>query len=76
MSKKKTPKEKGRALLLTAKQMSKVSGIGENTLRELMASRQLEYLQIGAHRLLCEKAIWDYYERNKTRSVEHSVAST
>ena len=61
-------------MLLTAKQMSKISGIGENTLRELMATGQLEYLQIGAHRLLCEEAIWNYYERNKTRAVEYSTA--
>lgn len=53
-------------LLMTAKMMSKVCGIGENRLRQLMEEGQLEYLQVGNHRLICEKAIWAYYERAKT----------
>ena len=52
-------------LLMSAHQMSPVAGIGENTLRRLMDEGQIEYLQIGSHRLLCEDAIWDYYRRNK-----------
>ena len=38
-------------ILMSAAQMAKVSGIGENTLRRLMADNQIEYLQIGSHRL-------------------------
>ena len=53
-------------MLLTPREMSKRSGIGENTLRQLMAERKIEFLQLGSHRLLCEQAIWDYYNRNKT----------
>ena len=49
----------------TQQLMAKVSGIGENTLRRLMADNQIEYLQIGSHRLLAVEAIWEYYNRNK-----------
>lgn len=52
-------------LLMTAKQMSKVAGIGENTIRRLMEMNEIEYLQVGSHRLLRVDAIWDYYERHK-----------
>lgn len=52
-------------LLMSAVEMAKVSGIGENTLRNLMSKNEIEYLQIGSHRLLAERAIWDYYDRNK-----------
>ena len=34
-------------MLKTVEQMSKVSGIGENKLRELMDSGELEYIQNG-----------------------------
>ncbi|MBS6215609.1 MAG: helix-turn-helix domain-containing protein [Clostridiales bacterium] len=53
-------------MLMTAKEMSKVCGIGENRLRRLMEEGHLEYLQVGSHRLICEQAIWAYYERAKT----------
>ncbi len=56
-------------LLMSAAQMAKVSGIGENTLRRLMLENEIEYLQIGSHRLLAECAIWDYYERKKSKVV-------
>ena len=46
--------------------MSKVSGIGENKLRELMDSGELEYIQNGNRRLIADAAIWDGYERAKT----------
>lgn len=52
-------------LLKTVEQMSKISGIGENKLRELMDNGEIEYVQNGNRRLLCEAAIWDWYERNK-----------
>ncbi len=55
-----------RKLLLSAAEMAKVSGIGENTLRTLMVQNKIEFLQVGSHRLLSEQAIWDYYDRNKT----------
>ena len=53
-------------VLMPAKLMSKISGIGENTLRKLMDRREIEYLQVGNHRLLCMEAIYDYYQRHKT----------
>lgn len=52
-------------LLKTVEQMSRVSGIGENKLRELMDNREIEYIQNGNRRLLTEAAIWDWYERHK-----------
>ncbi len=56
-------------MLLTAKEMSKVSGIGENTLRHLMDIGELEYIQVGSHRRIRREAIWDYYSRHKTSAV-------
>lgn len=52
-------------LLKSVELMSKISGIGENLLRQLMNEGKLEYLQIGNRRLLKEEAILAYYERNK-----------
>ena len=49
-------------MLMPASMMAKVSGIGEATLRTLMAQGEIEYLQIGNHRLLSVNAIWAYYE--------------
>lgn len=53
-------------MLMPASMMAKVSGIGEATLRALMAQGEIEYLQIGNHRLLSINAIWAYYETHKT----------
>lgn len=52
-------------LLKTVEQMSKISGLGENKLRALMDKKQIEYVQNGNRRLLADKAIWEWYERNK-----------
>ena len=54
-------------MLKTVEQMSKISGIGENKLRELMDSGELEYIQNGNRRLLADTAIWDWYERAKRK---------
>ena len=51
--------------LKTAEQMSRVSGIGENKLRELMDKGELEFVPNGNRRLIADSAIWDWYERNK-----------
>lgn len=66
--KNRTKKPEGRdyPMFMTAKQMSAVCGIGENTLRRLMDRGELEYLQVGSHRLICVEGVRDYYERNKT----------
>jgi len=45
--------------------MSRISGIGENKLRDLMDSGELEYVQNGNRRLIADAAIWDWYERAK-----------
>lgn len=52
-------------MLKTVEQMSRINGIGENKLRELMDSGELEYIQNGNRRLLADAAIWDWYERAK-----------
>ena len=52
-------------MLKTVEQMSKVSGLGENKLRELMDHGELEYVQNGNRRLIADTAIWDWYERAK-----------
>ena len=52
-------------MLKTVEQMSKISGIGENRLRDLMENGELEYIQNGNRRLIADSAIWDWYNRNK-----------
>lgn len=52
-------------MLKTVEQMSKVSGIGENKLRELMDNGELEYIQNGNRRLIADAAIWNWYQRAK-----------
>lgn len=52
-------------MLKTVEQMSRICGIGENRLRELIDKGELEYVQNGNRRLLADAAIWDWYERNK-----------
>ena len=52
-------------MLKTVEQMSKISGIGENKLRELMDKGELEYVQNGNRRLIADTAIWDWYNRAK-----------
>jgi len=53
-------------MLKTVEQMSGISGIGENKLRELMDNGELEYVQNGNRRLIADAAIWEWYERVKT----------
>ena len=52
-------------MLKTVEQMSRLSGIGENKLRELMDKGELEYIQNGNRRLIADDAIWDWYNRAK-----------
>ena len=52
-------------LLKTVEQMRKLSGLGENKLRELMDKGEIEYVQNGNRRLIAESAIWDWYNRIK-----------
>ena len=52
-------------MLKTVEQMSRISGIGENKLRELMDNGELEYLQNGNRRLIADEAIWAWYDRSK-----------
>ena len=59
-------------MLKTVEQMSKLSGIGENKLRELMENRELEYVQNGNRRLIADEAIWKWYEQAKTPALAAS----
>ena len=52
-------------MLKTVEQMSRLSGIGENKLRELMDKGEIEYIKNGNRRLLADAAIWNWYEQNK-----------
>ena len=58
-------------MLKTVEQMSRISGIGENKLRDLMDKGELEYVQNGNRRLIADAAIWDWYARAKTAA--HSM---
>ncbi len=48
-------------MLKTVEQMSRISGIGENKLRELLDKGEIEYVQNGNRRLMADSAIWDWY---------------
>ena len=52
-------------MLKSIELMSKVSGIGENKLRELIDKKEIEYVENGNKRLLADQAIWDWYQRNR-----------
>ena len=52
-------------ILKTVEQMSRISGIGENRLRELIAKGEIEYVQNGNRYLLIDQAILNWYERNR-----------
>ena len=54
-------------MLKTVEQMSKISGIGENKLRELMDSGELEYIQNGNRRLIPESSGLDLQLRSAVR---------
>ena len=60
-------------MLKTVEQMSRISGIGANKLRELMGNGELEYIQNGNRRLIADSAIWDWYNRAKI-AVNSSVS--
>ena len=57
-------------MLKTVEQMSRISGIGENKLRDLMDNGELEYIQNGNRRLIADSAIWDWYNRVKTTAAK------
>jgi excisionase family DNA binding protein len=59
-------------MLKTVEQMSRVSGLGEHKLRELMDSGELEYVQNGNRRLIADSAVWDWYSRAK-KSLDSSA---
>ena len=52
-------------MLKSFEQMSVISGIGQNRLREVVEKGELEYVKNGSRILLADKSIWDWYERNR-----------
>lgn len=52
-------------ILKTPEQMASISGIGRNRLLQMMDKRELEYVLNGNRRLIADKAIMEWYERNK-----------
>jgi excisionase family DNA binding protein len=52
-------------MLKTVAQMSRISGLGENKLRELIDNGELEFVQNGNRRLIADTAVWDWYDRAK-----------
>jgi hypothetical protein len=62
-------------MLKSVEQMSRISGIGENKLRELMDNGEIEYVQNGNRRLLADSAIWKWYDQAKitAATVEEGV---
>jgi hypothetical protein len=54
----------------TVEQMSRISGIGENKMRELMDNGELEFVQNGNCCLIADSAVWDWYNRVKTTAAK------
>lgn len=55
-------------MFLTVDEMSVISGIGQNFLRSLIERHEIDYVEIGAKKLLTRKAVLDWYERNKVHA--------
>lgn len=60
-------------MIKTVEQMSRISGIGINRLRELLDKGEIEYIQNGNRRLLVDQAIWDWYNRNRVLPSQHKI---
>ena len=52
-------------IFLTIAKASKICGIGETTLRKLVAAKEIAYLSVGRKKLITIDAVRAYYERNK-----------
>ena len=53
-------------VFMTAQQLAKVTGVGENYIREQAIAGEIEYLQVGNRKLFTIDAMLDFYERHKT----------
>jgi len=51
----------------TVEKMASVCGIGVNKLRDMINNYEIEHVVIGNRKLLTERAVWDWYERNKVK---------
>ncbi|MDP2892422.1 MAG: DNA-binding protein [Bacillota bacterium] len=52
-------------LFKTIEVMSRISGLGENKLRQMIGNNEVDYIENGNRKLLVDAALWDWYERNK-----------
>ena len=53
-------------LFMSIKQASRITGLGERKLRNLVAQNQIEHICNGNRRLLTTEAIYDWYNRTKS----------
>jgi hypothetical protein len=60
-------------MLKTPEQLSKISGIGENKIRQLMTSGELKHVKIGNRRLATEHDIEVWYRQNQIPSAVPEV---
>ena len=58
-------------MLKSVELMSKLSGIGERKLRDMMDNNEIEYVENGNRRLLADQSIWDWYERNRVVATKY-----
>lgn len=65
MAKKKEETADVLPMLKTVELMSRISGLGENKLRELIENGEIEFVQNGNRRLIADAAVWDWYNRAK-----------
>jgi excisionase family DNA binding protein len=65
-----TMQEKIIPMLKSVEEMSKFSGIGARKLLSMIHSGEIDYIKNGNRFLLADKAIWDWYERNKIRATQ------
>ena len=52
-------------LFLTADKLSRLGGIGENTIRRLWEEGKLDYIEVGNRRLSTLAALLEMFEREK-----------
>lgn len=57
----------------TIEEMSRISGLGENKLRQMIENNEVDYVENGNRKLLVDIALWDWYERNKVPAIKQMV---
>lgn len=57
-------------ILKTVEQMSRISGLGENKLRDMMDRNEIDFIWNGNRRLLTVSAVLDWYKKNRVEAKE------